>query len=467
MKKPIRDVMAVLSGDIGSRIVGFFVTVYLARVLAPASFGLINIGLAVLGYLALAGSPGIQMVETRNAAAIEGGLPRRTGAVLALRFALAPVLIALTWVITLFGVPAAPTRIVILLYALSLFPMALSLDWLFQGKEEFRRVAASRLLNALVFALGVILLVHADAEITWTPIAWLAGNTASTLLLGVLYIRQFGIPSMQWNLSSWKPILAENVPVGGAMFLAQSVTNLPPIVIGIFLSNADAGVYSAAMKLVFFLLILDRTLNIVFLPAATRCAVREPSRYPAMLAISLRAVLVFIVPSLITACILAPLAFRIVFGPGYEGGVPLFCALTGYVLITILNSLLVCTLIAFGRSQTYSSIITRGAVCLCIAVIALTPVLGTQGATIGVLIGEGVTLWLLLRSVTTIVMLPHLRSLLRPVIAGIAMAGGAVALSGVPAYIQLGLSCLVFVFVLLLCGGFSREDIRDLRERLI
>ena len=72
MKQPLKNIISIVSGDAGGRVIGFFVTVYLARILSPSSFGLINIGLAVLGYLSLIGSPGIQMVETRNAAAVEG-----------------------------------------------------------------------------------------------------------------------------------------------------------------------------------------------------------------------------------------------------------------------------------------------------------------------------------------------------------------------------------------------------------
>ncbi len=160
MKKPVRDILAILTGDIGARGVGFLVTLYLARVLAPASFGIISIGMAVLGYLSLLGSPGIQMVETRNAAAVEGGMPERTGAILSLRLVLAPLLICATYAgAWIAGVPEA-TRDVTALYALSLIPMALSLDWLFQGKEDFRGVMTSRLVNSVVFGLCVLLFVR-------------------------------------------------------------------------------------------------------------------------------------------------------------------------------------------------------------------------------------------------------------------------------------------------------------------
>jgi O-antigen/teichoic acid export membrane protein len=467
MKKAVRDILAILAGDIGGRGVGFLVTLYLARILAPASFGIINIGMAVLGYLSLLGSPGIQMVETRNAAAAEGGMPARAGAILSMRLMAAPVLICLTYAgLTLGGVPAA-TRDVVALYSLSLIPLALSLDWLFQGKEDFRGVMISRLLNSVVFGLAVFACVRQESEVRLAPVAFLAGNVAGTLLLGAAYRRRFGLPELGWKPSQWLQLLRANVPAGTAMFLAQSATNLPPIVIGILLSNADAGIYSAGMKLIFLLLIVDRTLNALFLPVATRYAVSRSEEFPALLSAALTAVLVVMVPVLIGTCILAPPAILLIFGAGYEGAVPVVRVLTGYVLLTLLNSLVVCTLVAFGRTRTYSVIVSGGALIVCVTVVIFTALLGSAGAGAGILAGEAVMLAWLVLAASRLTRLPSFSFLLKPAVAGIAMAGSAVALSGFPPVISLLASSALFIVVLLAINGLPRREIRYLRERLI
>ncbi len=467
MKKPVRDILAILTGDIGARGVGFLVTLYLARVLAPASFGIISIGMAVLGYLSLLGSPGIQMVETRNAAAVEGGMPERTGAILSLRLVLAPLLICATYAgAWIAGVPEA-TRDVTALYALSLIPMALSLDWLFQGKEDFRGVMTSRLVNSVVFGLCVLLFVRTRLDIRLTPVAFLAGNAAGAVVLGVMYRRRFGTPSIGWRPSAWMDLLRVNGPAGTAMFLAQSVTNLPPIVIGILLSNADAGVYSAGMKLIFLLLLMDRILNALFLPAATRYAVSRPAEIPALLSAALTAIVVFIVPVLIGTCIVAGPVIRLVFGPGYEGAAPVVCVLTGYVLLTLINSILTCTLVAFGRTRTYSMIVSGGALILCAAVVAFTAFFGTTGAGAGIVAGEAVILCFLARAVIRVAPLPTFRFFLKPLIACAVMGVSSIVLAETTALISLAASAALFVFVLISIKGVPAEEIRYLRERLV
>ncbi len=467
MKKPVGNILAILGGDAGGRAIGFLVTLYLARVLAPSSFGIMNIGLAVLGYLSLVGSPGIQIVETRNAAAEAGGMPQRVGAVLSMRLVLAAVLIPLTCAgVSWSGVPET-TRDVVMLYSLSLIPMALSLDWLFQGKEDFRGVMLSRILNAVVFAVVIFLLVHSASQIRLTPLAFLAGNAAGALVLGAMYRRRFGIPELAWDPAAWVKLLRENVPAGIAVLLAQSVTNLPPIVIGILLSNAEAGIYSAGMKLIYLLLLADRTLNALFLPMATRYAVSRREEYPALLSAALTVIFVFMVPVLIATCILAGPAVLLIFGPGYEGAVPVVRVLTGFVLVTLLNSLMVCTLVAFGRTRTYSLIVSTGGLVVCAAVVVFTVLFGTPGAGGGIIAGEGIMLVLLVRAASGVAPLPSIRFLLKPAIAGAAMAASAVALSGFDPLICLLGSGALFMIVVFAIDGLPRREIRYLRERLI
>jgi len=467
MKAPLRNILAILAGDAGSRVIGFIVTVYLARILLPASFGLINIGLAVLGYLSLVNSPGIQILEARNAAATEGGLRPRVGAILSFRVFLTPVLLLAAWGVLRAAGVGPDARDVILLYGLSLIPMALSLDWLFQGKEDFRVITASRLLNALVFAGFAFALVRTDQDVRMTAIAFLAGNIAAVVYLWVRYTRRFGPPPLGWDFAAWKGILRDNAPVGAAVLLTQSVTNLPPIAIGIFLSNTDAGMYSAAMKLAFVVLIIDRTLNAFFLPLATRYAVSRKEEYPKLLGVSVKAVVVTLIPLLISAWIVAGPAIRVVFGPGYDAAMPLFRVLTAYVFVTMLNSLFVCTLMAFGRTKEYALVVGAGAIVVCASVILFTALSGTAGAAWGIVLGETLILLMLIRAASRVTSIPGGPGLLKAGIAGALMATAAVLLDAAHPVVTLIAANAVYLGALAATGGIPHAEIRYLKERLV
>lgn len=467
MKRPLKNIGSFFIGDAGSRIIGFLITIYLARVLAPSAFGVINIGLAVLGYLALAGSPGIQVLETRNVATRVGGMAEHVGAVLSLRLLLSTLLFAATAGAVALFVEQVGTRLVIILYALSLFPYALLIDWFFQGKEEFPLVSGSRVLNYILYGVGAVILVRSQGDVWLTPVAFLAGNAGGAMLLILMYRRQYGNVKLLWQPVLWRDILRQNLPVGLAMFLSQSVSNLPPLVIGFILGTREVGMYSAAMKFIFLLLLIDRLFNALFLPAVTRYFTTRAEEVPFLLSVTVKLVLFLILPVLVIAVVVSPDAIALVFGPGYDEASPLLKVLMGYVLLTLLNSVFVCTLIGAGLERRFSRAITIGTVILAASVVGLTSVFGAIGGAAGVLIGEASTLAIMIVEVARVTHLPSLNGILRLLIAAAAMAGTIALLADVDRPLAIVASIMVFVLVVAVAGGIRKEEFRYLRERVV
>ena len=467
MKRPLKNVLSLVAGDAASRLIGFLITAYLARVLAPSSFGIINIGMAVLGYLALLGSPGIQIVEARNAAAFKGSPAERVEGVLTMRLVLAMALTLLTWLLGTFMFGPSLTARVTMIYAATLLPMALLLDWFFQGKEAFAVVSLSRTAQYAVFAVSSFFLIKGEADVILAPAAFVLGTCVAALAMLVVYRLRYGKLKFRWRPALWGSIARQNLPVGGAMILAQMVTNLPPLVVGYVLTTSDVGIYSAAMKLVFLLLFLDRLVNALFLPVVTRYATARADELPFLLGLTVKVLLLVFLPVGLLAVLFAREAMVIVFGAGYGLAVPLFQLLTVYVLLTLVNSVFVCTLIGAGREMAYSRVTAWGAGFLSVAVILLTPLLGTLGAAFGVIAGEGFVLTGILIKTREVTRLPSLSSLSRPVAAAAVMAATAFALYNLSIVGAGVVSLGAYVAVVTFSGGITREEVRFLRERFM
>jgi O-antigen/teichoic acid export membrane protein len=467
MKAPLRNIMSLLSGDAATRGIGFLISVYLARVLAPESFGVISVGMSVLAYLVLANGPGIQLVETRNAAATPGGLNVRTGAVLAMRISTVVPLLALTAVVMIMGKTPEATRTAVLIFGVSLVPFALSLEWFFQGKEAFPSLTFSRIGNVLVYGLCCLAFVASSGDIVHAGLAFLAGNLTGVLWLGVLYVKRFGMPEFRWDPASWWAIFRENAPVGGAAFLAQSSVNLPPLVTAWYLGTVATGNYSAAMKLVLILLSADRLVNALFLPLVSRLVATKEEEVSHLLTVALKTMVVTILPALLMAYHLAMPAIAAVFGVDYGEAVPVFRILTGYVGLTMLNSLLVCTLLAYRKTGAYSRIVSTGALVFAAGAFVLTPILGLAGTAMSVVIGEAVDLVLLARAVARVVTLPRISEFLRIIPAAAVGVGVSLAGFGSGEFERAVISGMVFSVVLWLSGGIPAAELRFLRERII
>lgn len=467
MKRPLKNVTALILGDGGSRVIGFGVTVYLARILEPAGFGIITIGMAVLGYLLLAASPGIQTVEARNVAAVAHVDRERLGAVLSLRLVLALLLWLGTWGAAMLVIDRPETREIVILYAAAMVPLALVLDWFFAGREQFGPVGLSKVVNNAVYALVVIFFVRSAHDLRFTPVAFAFGALASAVTLFLLYRRQFGIIALRWDPAAWKRIAEANIPVGLATALGQNVTNLPPIVIGALMGASDAGQFSAAMKLVFVMLILDRLLNALFLPVMSRYLASRSDEIPQLFATVGRTVLLVILPGTVLSLLLAPWLVPMVFGEGYGDAVTLFRVLSPYAGLTVLSSMYVVTLIAAGRERDYTRLMMISSAVLAVLVLLLTPAFGPVGAAWGVVGGETVALVLLAREARIITGVTYGQLLLRPLAVTVPMTASFLLTSFMHPLFAALIGLGMFAAAALLAGGVRRDDIRFLRERFL
>ncbi|MFN0158058.1 MAG: oligosaccharide flippase family protein [Bacteroidota bacterium] len=467
MKRPLQNILAMMLGDAGSRLIGFLVTVYLARILEPSGFGVINIGLSVLGFLALAGSPGIQVLEARNVAAAREVDRERIATVLAMRLALAVILLIAVWIGVRFLVTDQNTRTIVVLYAVSLIPLALMLDWYFLGKEDLLGVGVAKIATYAVYGTGVWVLIHSSEDVYLTPVAFAVGNITGMAFLFLRYRRQHGFVRLQWDPKAWGNILSENIPVGAATFLGQSVVNLPPILIAVFLSASEVGIFSAAMKIIFLLLILDRVFNALFLPVISRYYSHQPDQWPRLFAIALKTVVLLVLPIGVLGVVMSGSVINLVFGPGYGNATGVLAILLGYFVCTLVSSIFVNTLIVAGRDKKYTQIMFISTLILGILVVTGTVVFGLTGAAVGVVVAEAATMCLLGLEAQRIAGVSILPVIVRLLIAGAAMACVAFLLAGEHLAVMLVGTLSTFVITVAATKGVDKEEIRFLQERFV
>lgn len=467
MKRTLRNLFTLLAGDLGSRALGFLITAYLARVLGTSGFGLINIGFSVLGYLMLAATPGIHLLEARNTAAVEGANTERVQAVLGLRSLLALVVWAGASGV-LFLLPMEPlTRIIILLSCASLFPLALSLDWFFHGKEHFATVSAARLIGTFIYGAAAFILVRSLDEIFWVPVAFALGNVAASVLFLVRYRIMFGTVHLRWQPSLWKTILRTNAPVGVSVLLAQSAVNLPPIVVGWFVASADAGILSAALKVVFVLLMMDRILYALFLPAATRHLATAHRQEVAFVVAVVKAVLAGLIPLTMCAVVLASPAISYIFGKNYLAAIPLLQILLAYFLLTVLNTIWVCALIGSGHEREYTRAVNIGSAVLTLAILAGTLLFGTTGAATGIVLGEMATVILMMWNVRRVLAIPVFRAVSVYLAPTILMVAAVWLTASQHLGVQVAVGLAAFGTGTIVFRVLDRNEIRFLRERFV
>jgi O-antigen/teichoic acid export membrane protein len=457
---------ALFAGDVASRGVGFLVTVYLARILEPAGFGLVSVGMALLGHLQLLSSPGIQLVETRNTARAVGMDDRRFSGVLTLRFVLSVALFAIALLVLFVNPYDPPVRCVMLWSLASLFPLALATDWYLQGMERMAPIGAARFIGYCVYGIAAWFLVRTLDDVAMAPAAFFLGALVTTGMLWGTSVSLRPMPRLKWDVGLWTQLLRENLPVGMAMFVGQMVMNLPPIVIAATTGTADAGVYNAALKLVFMLLIADRVLNALLLPAFTRVRDAKPADLERMVSVTAKVVITGVILLVLLGNLLSSWGISLVYGVAYGNADPVFRILLLYVGLTLINSIATNVLLASGYERLYSSILVRGSLVLIVAMLILTPLYGSIGTAIGAVVGELVTVLLMTWHARRNGSFPGMGLFIPFLIAGCCSGAAGWLLWPVHPVAATAAATGVLGGLLFVFRVFKSEDIAYVRERL-
>ena len=464
MKRLSKNFFSMILSDLGRRFLGFISVTYLARKLGVSDFGAINVGFTILAYAVMASSGGLGTYGTRSIARGEdAGIVNR---ILSLRLVSSLVTFILIVFGAVFFVQSPLMARLILVFCLSLFASAFLLDWYFQGKEEMGVIAVGRLASAALYLGLILVLVHSSEDLLWVAGAAVTGDICATIILLILYRRRQESGRYRFNLSGWKEMMSQAFHIGGGSMLAQASVNLPPIVIGILMTNAEVGVYSAASKIVFFLLLVDRVAGTLLLPASSRLHASSPEMFSSTLEVGVRWIVVIALPLSVGGTILAGTILPFVFGSQYAASVDVFRILIWFSFFTLLHTIYATGLIAIGQERLFGKIMMISGLLYALSVVICTMafgVLGTAGAVVG---SEAMTVILVRRAFSGFVQLRLPRSLINTAAAAVVMGIVLFWFAHTQVLIAVAVGAVTYTVAIFMLRAVNTKDVSDLVRRL-
>jgi len=393
LKSFARNLFSLLSADIVRRLLGFASVAYLARILGAEAFGSINIGFAVLSYGIMVSSMGLAHLGAREIA--KGAPDDVVNDFLSLRLVLAGATVAITVSASLLLISDTTTGLVVSVFSLSIFAYALLIEWYFQGKEQMSIMGIGRVTSPALYLLLVVVLVRSPEDILWVAGAGVMGDFFFAAVLLRKFRNEGGSLTFRIRPAVWKSMLTQSLPIAVGSILAQFTVNYPPIALAILESNADVGIFSAASKIVFYLLMVDRVIAPLLLPALTRWQGISPDVLSNRLGETMRWLMLAGMPIAVGGTLLAQPLVALVFGREYLAAADVFRVFIWNFFLTIFNSVYSNAFIALGRYKTYGYMMFASAAMYVIAVTAFTMSFGYMGTAFGIILSEGVTLLIL------------------------------------------------------------------------
>lgn len=458
MRRFAANVALIITGDAVRRLFGFLTIAYLARTITTADFGIMNIGFTVLSYALMAASGGLSTLGTRE---IAGGADRSlVSSLLGLKFVSALATYAIVAAVVLAFVVSAELSSLILVLCGSLVVQALFLDWFFQGKEQMLPVMVARCASAVVYFVLAITLVHSPADLLRIGVAAVSSDVIAVFAVVVMYQREFG--PLKFSSHNWNILIRRAVPLGSGAILAHFSINLPPIIIGLLLTNADVGVFSAASKMVFFLLMFDRVLGAVLLPASARLFAADPAKLAGRLDLMQKWIFIVALPICAGGTLLAGHLIPFIFGEQYVAAVPVFRIFIWYLLVTMIHTVFTTSIVAVGKEKEYSRVMLVSAAIYAVSIVVSTKLFGIAGAAAAVVASEAVTLLLMRRAFHASVKTSIPRSLPAILLAVVVMSAAVLLLGSLHLVLLILIGALVYASVLFITRTLSVAEVAGL-----
>ncbi len=382
----------LITGAAGRSLLGFIVSVYLARILGPEKLGQVGYALAVLAYFILLTDGGLQTLGTREVAAERGSAARLAGRVLTLRGLLTVFALVVILTSARLFTPSAVTAKLLMIFSLALVPMAVNLGWVFRGKERMKMVGFSELLQVASYLALLLLLVPGPDQIYVIPAVFVAGHGLAALLLWGGHLRNWGCPRFIGGGGGHLAMLGAAFPLVLTLFLHQIYFNFDTLMLGMMRSEEEAGWYTATYRIIFAVVALNTALMEAVYPTFSRLFRDGAAALRGLLEKSLTISLVLALPMGIGGTLLARPLILALYGPDYLESVLALQMLVWSAVLAFVGANYGYCLVACGRQKILAWSAAAGATVNVLLNLWLIPRYGIPGACLATVISQALML---------------------------------------------------------------------------
>ncbi|MDZ4865464.1 MAG: flippase [Gemmatimonadota bacterium] len=447
-----RNFLALALGEATARLIAFAASVYLARTLGPAGYGILGVATAVMLYVTAVGDAGIDLIGVREIAA-HPVLGRELGGSLVASRALIATVVAFIVIVAGVFLAPQPEGAILASYSLTLLVLGANTRWIHLGLEQGGRVAAGRIVGEAVMAAFVLSLVHSAGDIPQVPLAQFLGDAVAALCLAWWLRGSLGPLVLRFDWHRAGPILRRGTPLVLQTLLGLLIFNSDLIFLRLFHSATVTGLYVAAYTLVSFLVNVGIAYGQSLLPALTRLGA-DPHAQGEQYRTSLAQVFAVGLPIAVGGAVLAPEIIGLAFGHQYQRSALPLAVLLWSVPAGYFRNVSLFSLVACGRQDLVLRTAVQSAILNLVLNLVLIPEFAMLGAAAATVLTELVRAGLAVRNASLEGLRPPgVGRFWRAMVAVGAMALILLPLAHQPLWVSLPAGVATFALVLSLTGG--------------
>jgi PST family polysaccharide transporter len=410
----LTNFLSLAGGESLSKLFTFAAVVYVARVAGPTGFGYLEFAGSITLCAGLLVDQGLGMYGAREIARSPRSTSALVNEIIFVRFSLTILAFAgVALLVFLMDRPALSERLV-LLYGLSLLPMPLMLQWVFQGHDQMRTVALMQVLRQGTYAVVVFALLR-DSQRLW-PVATaeIAGVAAVAVFSIWAYGRYFR-ERLRPRVTFSAQLIREAATIGMSQIFWSMRVFGSTVVLGLVASGEEVGFFGAAMRVLIGLHVFVWLYFFNLLPSLSRRWSEGGGSFQRLIDQSTHATAWLSLGAGALWILLAPVAVRIIYGAAFDPAIPALQWLSGVCVIAAISGHFRYGLIAANRQRDEMIASAIGALVTLPLIPFAYRLLGVPGAAIALVAGDcavWISTWIFSRR--HLHLSGHLRHLIRP-----------------------------------------------------
>jgi O-antigen/teichoic acid export membrane protein len=455
----------------GARIIGLALSLiilgFITRYLGQAGFGQYATVLAFLFFFTVLADLGLYTICLRDISRPGADQRKIASNAFTLRFFAGLFVFCLAPLIVYFFPYPSQVKSGILIGAVGFWLMSNQqvLVGVFQKYLRVDKVALAELLGRLV-QLGLVVFFIWQGKGFLFIVSAIVGGALINFLLVFLFSQKYIPISFQFDFSFWRSLLKKSLPLALAIIFTMIYFKIDTIMLSLMKSPAEVGIYGLAYKFLESFLFFPAMFVGLIMPLMSKYAFSVREKFKKITQRALDILLIFAVPLIIGTFFLSSQIITLIAGQDFILSASVLNILIIAVGIIFLGILFSNMIISLEKQKTLIYIYGVGVVINLVANFIFIPRYSYYGAAGTTVLTELiVTALMLVVLYQTLKILPSFGSIIKYILAGLAMALLLYFLAGWNLFILIILATLVYFGFLWLIGGFSTKEILALVKK--
>lgn len=385
-----KNISVLFLAQVISYIMAFFYTIYAARYLGVADFGVLSFALAFTMIFMVLADLGLSTLLVRDVSRDNTVLAKYMGNMALIKTIISiGTFLSIAIIINLLNYPGKTVQVV---YLIGLFVILTSFSQffysVFQAHEKMEFQSIGSIISSVFIFFGVLIAIYLKLDVV--TFAWIYAISGMLVLLYSLIICawKFHWPQLEVDWDFWKFTLKTALPLSLAMVFSTIAFRVDSVLLSLLQGNAAVGWYSAPYKLIELLMFIPMIYTTAILPVLSSNFINSFGSIKKVYERSFKYLLIVGIPIAAIISILSSKIILLLYSPAYLPSVPALQILIWTVPIMFLTYLWGTMFVAIDRQDIVLKITFIGMIFNILVNLILIPIYGFMGAAFVTVVTE-------------------------------------------------------------------------------